>query len=95
MSIEDTLSKRTEVYGDYEGGTLLRAEIMNLILERHNNATGKCMQMEPFTMILDIVNKLSRIAVTPEHIDSWHDIAGYATLVEKMLAKRRLENANK
>lgn len=30
--------------------------------------------------ISKIVMKLSRIAVTPDHVDSWADIAGYAQL---------------
>jgi len=28
--------------------------------------------------IWDVVNKLSRLAVTPDHIDTWHDISVYA-----------------
>jgi hypothetical protein len=32
-----------------------------------------------------IASKLSRIMCNPNHKDSWHDIAGYATLVEETL----------
>jgi len=30
-----------------------------------------------------IIMKLSRLSVTPNHIDSWTDIAGYARLIEQ------------
>ena len=39
--------------------------------------------------IRDIVNKLSRIAVTPNHIDSWRDISGYAALIADVLEKEK------
>jgi len=39
----------------------------------------------------DICNKLCRLACTPNHIDSWHDIAGYATRVEETLKRKRGE----
>ena len=36
-----------------------------------------------------ILNKLARILGDPKHIDSWRDIAGYATLVVDYLEKEK------
>lgn len=36
-----------------------------------------------------ILNKLLRILGDPKHIDSWRDIAGYATLVVDYLEKEK------
>jgi len=38
-----------------------------------------------------ILNKLVRILGDPKHLDSWRDIAGYATLVVEYLEKEEHE----
>ena len=78
MPVEDTLKQRGEVYGDYEGGSILRALIMKTIHNRYREVHGKTMPPLETVYIYDIVNTLSRLAVTPDHTDTWHDIAGYA-----------------
>jgi len=80
--VEDTLKERGAIYGDYMGGVKFRGQMMMLIKDRHTAVTGK-----PFTVVeeqclFDIMMKISRLAVTPDHVDSWHDLAGYATLSE-------------
>ena len=85
MSIEETLEERGKVYGDYKGGSELRADIMEIIELRYMAVHGKNMDKLMKVYIYDIVNKLSRLAVTPDHRDTWHDIAGYAKLVEEAL----------
>lgn len=84
-NIEETLAQRGAVYGDYKGGTELRASIMGIIEGRHLKVTGKPMKRTHSIFIFDIVNKLSRLSTTPDHLDTWHDIAGYAKLVEDTL----------
>ncbi|MCI4437344.1 MAG: hypothetical protein JHC33_11115 [Ignisphaera sp.] len=83
--VSTTLKQRGEVYGDYRGGSELRAQIMALIKYRFFYVNCRGMSEFEATIIYDIVNKLSRLAVSPSHIDTWHDISGYATLVELML----------
>ena len=87
-TIEDTLKERGDVYGDYEGGSELRASIMDIIEARHFMVNGKGMSKLHSIYIFDIVNKLSRLSVTPTHKDTWHDIAGYAKLVEDTLTEK-------
>ena len=61
---------------------------MKLIKDRHQAVNGKLLDALHMVYIYDIVNKLSRLATTPDHIDTWHDIAGYAMLVEEALKKQ-------
>jgi len=84
-AIDETLEQRGSVYGDYDGGCRLRVDIMNLIRNRHKAVNGKAMPLIYEEYIRDIVNKLSRLATSPNHIDTWHDIAGYAKLTEEIL----------
>ena len=84
-NVEKTLEDRGKFYGDYEGGCAFRALVMELIQSRYSTTHNKPMKTIDQVKIYDIVNKLSRLAVTPKHKDTWHDIAGYATLVEDTL----------
>jgi hypothetical protein len=86
--VNDTLKQRGEVYGDYKGGSALRAIIMDAIESRYEATHGKPMELIHKAYIYDIVNKLSRLAVTPDHEDTWLDIAGYATLVRGALNEK-------
>lgn len=86
-NVNETLKERGKVYGDYKGGSEFRANVMELIVDRYAKVNLGGMPAIHMVYVYDIVNKLSRLAVTPYHIDTWHDIAGYATLVEKALRK--------
>lgn len=94
-NVNETLKERGAVYGDYKGGSEFRANVMKLIKDRHLAVNGKNLDAVQMVYIYDIVNKLSRLATTPDHIDTWHDIAGYATLVEKALTAVASEAENK
>lgn len=83
--VNETLKERGAVYGDYKGGSEFRADVMQLITHRYAEINCKLLDALHMVYIYDIVNKLSRLAATPDHIDTWHDIAGYATLVEEAL----------
>ena len=80
--ISETLKSRALIYGDYPSGIRLRATLMAAIKAQYKEKHKLDMPMIDEEHFRDIVQKLSRLAVTPRHIDSWHDIAGYARLVE-------------
>lgn len=80
--IEQTLNDRSAKYGDYSTAVHVRASIMRHLKNFHRAHTGAEMEEEDANCIIDIVGKLCRIAATPNHIDSWHDVAGYATNIE-------------
>lgn len=84
--VESTLDERGKTYGDYT--------------VQSNTAQGikLCMENTPKWAILSspqaeslhlIATKISRILHgDPNHIDSWHDIAGYAQLVVQALEEK-------
>lgn len=83
--VRDTLQERAKTYGSFSNGVTIEAEIMRVITERYKKERGKAMDPICIQWLNHIAIKLSRLSMTPTHIDSWHDIAGYATLIEKEL----------
>lgn len=84
-TISKTKEERGKIYGDYLSTTDLRASIMSMIRGMYYESHGRRMPGRHEMMIWDVVNKLVRVSVTPDHIDSWHDISVYANLVENAL----------
>ena len=93
--ISKILTDRKHVYGDYTDGTRFRADMMNLITNFHTKQTGKILNTVDLVAIFDIVNKLSRIAVSPGHRDSWKDLVGYSIRNLERLDKEEEEDAIK
>lgn len=85
MSIEETLEQRGSIYGDYEDGVVVRGEILKSLADHKEACTGEGFTYAETIMITDLVNKLVRFAGSPTHVDSIHDLAGYATLIERTL----------
>jgi hypothetical protein len=84
MTIEETLKERGEQYGEFADHAKISQTIKRL-------AAGKELpdvQREAFEMI---AHKLARIINgNANHIDSWLDIAGYATLVVEKLKQKTI-----
>lgn len=83
--INKTLESRGENYGSFN----TQAEISQSLKEIAESSRGwsnmEDFQKEGMQMIL---HKIARIVNgNPYHADSWHDIAGYAILVENELNK--------
>lgn len=93
--ITSILEERGKVYGDYGTQNRLRADMMSLIKQSHKIKNNREMFLEHQYMIFDIINKLSRIAVSPDHIDSWADVEGYAKLIKEELLNNGKHDANK
>lgn len=86
---DQILEQRGEVYGDFYEGVSLEALILNSMTDRYEEHHDSCMDPVYVIYLSKIVMKLSRLAVTPNHLDSWTDIAGYARLVEIQLTKEQ------
>jgi hypothetical protein len=85
-TIDETLEQRGNNYGDYRDVAYAAQELKKTL--RYSKSWHS---MEPYMQeSLDMIcNKMSRIVNgNPYYDDSWHDIAGYATLVEKQLEKK-------
>jgi len=91
---DDVLEERGNVYGDFNEGIMLETIILESIKYRYQEHHGKQMPPEFVVYISKIAMKLSRLSITPDHIDSWTDIAGYARLVELHLKKEENDKSN-
>lgn len=83
--VNETLEERNKTHGDYTVHARVTQELMRVITEGPNWPTLRDTQRESLHMI---AHKMGRIlAGDPDHIDSWHDIAGYSVLIENELKK--------
>lgn len=84
--VQSTLKQRGEEYGPFEGHAHVTQEMFG-IFKAHCRRPLTEVQIEGLHMIF---HKLGRIANgNPDNSDSWHDIAGYATLVEEDIIRRK------
>lgn len=84
-NIDNTLDKREGSYGDYGAQTVITQRIKNTFKNTPNWPTLPDHMKEALDMI---ALKAGRILNgDANHADSWHDIAGYARLVEKEILK--------
>ena len=83
QSVQSTLEERNSTHGDYgmQAGT---SQAIQMTMQAGVNWSRlTCTQRDALQMISV---KISRILTgNPNHADSWHDIAGYAMLVEREL----------
>lgn len=82
MSIERTLEEREGRYGKFSDHARISQSIKNSLNDNGCSLLSDC-QREALEMV---AHKMARIlSGDPDYIDNWHDIAGYATLVENEL----------
>lgn len=85
MKVSDTLESRGKSYGAYSDVSRTSQSLKDLVRESKSWESMEDYMKESLDMIC---NKLSRILNgNPYYDDSWHDIAGYAMLVEEELLK--------
>ncbi len=84
MSIKETLKERSTTHGDFGENAKLSRNLKTCI-EQFKTVHLSHRQHEALDAICA---KIARICTgNPEHADSWHDIAGYATLIEDWLTR--------
>lgn len=85
--VEDTLTERGKNYGDFTDNAHVA---QRLKLAMRNSPKWSQIREDYILESLDLIaSKIGRLlSGNSYHIDSWHDIAGYATLVEQRLNKR-------
>ena len=85
MSVENTLKDRESKYGSFKD----MAEIYDRLSDAFAGVNLTAAQGVAIDMICV---KLARIATgDPSLVDNWHDIAGYATLVEKEITQHMID----
>lgn len=90
-NVDDTLKQRGAVYGD----TISSKASLSQELKQAMRASGgwDVLPGDDMREALDMIaTKISRILLgDPRHIDNWHDIAGYARLIEKALEEENVD----
>ena len=83
MSINKTLEQRGERYGKFKDVASTTYALQEIL----RNAKNHKHMTDDQVIALDMIcNKMARIVNgDPSYIDNWHDISGYATLVEQEL----------
>lgn len=81
--INTTLAERGQNYGDFSGCASIAQQLKAVIAAAPGYAKLSPSQRESLDMI---ASKFGRILNgDPNYVDSWHDAAGYALLVEQEL----------
>lgn len=84
MSINETLEQRGARYGEFKDVAATTYALQEILRDASNHEHMTDDQVIALDMIC---NKMARIVNgDPNYIDNWHDIAGYATLVEQELS---------
>lgn len=85
MSIEATLSERAATHGNFKSHAVISQDLKDVMRCSENWQALKPYEREALEMI---AHKIARVLNgNASFADHWHDIAGYATLVEKTLGK--------
>ena len=90
MAVEDTLKARGATYGEFEDVAWLSQALQCAMAGGRNWGSLAPDQREA---LQTIAAKIARILNGDQnHVDSWHDIGGYAALVERRLTRPRAGN---
>lgn len=92
--VEETLKERGNNYGSFHTQANL-SQTLNAIINNHYASVHPTVDGKPTAMpnfmaeaMHMICHKIARIVNgNPLYVDSWHDIAGYATLIVDILEK--------
>ena len=83
MTIEETLQDRLKTHGEFREHAVVTQNLKDCVRPLTNWRKLSLSQREALDMI---AHKIGRIlAGNPNEPDHWHDIAGYASLVEREL----------
>lgn len=84
-NVVDTLTERGERYGKFVDQASCSQAFKN-VLDYQLRIRGKHLHPDQQESLEMILHKIARIINgDPDYVDSWHDIAGYAKLVEDRL----------
>ena len=85
QTIEATLAERQSQYGCYEDVAFVTENIMSILAQVRVNGLNDLPNTHRMALYM-IASKMARIVNGDfNHLDSWHDIGGYAKLVEKLI----------
>jgi hypothetical protein len=84
-AIDTTLAERGTRYGAFEDQAIISQALLDVM---EGTLNWKGLTADQKQALVNIAGKIGRILNgDPNYADSWHDIAGYATLVEQRLLR--------
>ena len=85
-TIKETLSQRQSQYGSFEDVAMITEQMVDVMCKGYYENLAYNQKMALYM----ICSKMARIVNgNPNHKDSWHDIAGYATLIDNELVSEK------
>lgn len=88
--VKKTLQEREEKYGGFKNNSQVSQNIKYVM---HKQSIGWiCLSADKREALDMIATKISRILSSKKQVkDSWHDIAGYATLIDDTFKEEKKE----
>lgn len=84
--VRQTLNQRQEQYGSFEDVAMITEQMVDVMRKGYYENLAYNQKMALYM----ICSKMARIVNgNPNHKDSWHDIAGYATLIDSELVSEK------
>ena len=84
--LRQTLNQRQEQYGSFEDVAMFTEQMVDVMRKGYYEKLAYNQKMALYM----ICSKMARIVNgNPNHKDSWHDIAGYATLIDNELVSEK------
>jgi len=85
-TIKETLNQRQSQYGSFEDVAMITEQMVDIMRKGYYENLAYNQKMALYM----ICSKMARIVNgDPNHKDSWHDIAGYATLIDNELESEK------
>lgn len=85
--VQETLNERGSRYGDFADNAKISQELQRILKNSPSFPHMSEVQIEGMTAVMQ---KIARILNgDPNYADNWHDIQGYARLVEERLPKEK------
>lgn len=85
MSIESTLEERGNRYGSFEHHAEIAQELQDVMRRQMGWVCMAPDQKQALTVIADKIARM--LNGDPSYRDNWHDIVGYAKLVDDRMAR--------
>lgn len=90
-TLSDTLQQRGSTYGDFAEIAELSKKFRGVCAD-YLDSKGKSLSPVHQEALIMIFHKIARaLAGDPNYTDNWHDVAGYATLVENHIRRTHAE----
>lgn len=83
--VQKTLDERGARYGDFTQHAEMAQDIQNAMRKNPRWGCLSPVQKQSLTVIADKIARI--ISGDPDYADNWHDIQGYARLVEERLPR--------